>query len=90
MRKQLLLILVLLPLSASAQTFQITFPAALNLFDLLNRFNNNGGVLPNIGQIDGPLTLNHLGEFRCPQCGAALSETERKNAIKFASNLIFG
>ena len=90
MRKQLLLLLVLLPLSASAQTFQLNFPASFNLLDLLDRFNRDGGILPNIGQTYGPLTLNHLGEFRCPQCGSALSEAEQQNAARFASYLIFG
>jgi hypothetical protein len=90
MRKQLLLLLVLLPLSASAQTFQLNFSGVLNLFDLLDRLNNEGNILPNFGQSYGPLTLNHLGEFRCPQCGTALSETEQQNAARFASNLIFG
>ena len=90
MRKQLLLLLVLLPLSASAQTFQLNFPASFNLLDLLDRFNRDGGIVPNIGQTYRPLTLNHLGEFRCPQCGSALSEAEQQNAARFASNLIFG
>jgi hypothetical protein len=90
MRKQLLLLLVLLPLSASAQTFQLSVPASFNLSDLLDRLNRDGGILPNIGQTYGPLTLNHLGEFRCPQCGSALSEAEQQNAARFASNLIFG
>ena len=63
MRKQLLLLLVLLPFSASAQTFQLSLPATFNLLNILDRFNRDGGILPNIGQTYGPLTLNHLGEF---------------------------
>ena len=90
MRKRLLLLLAVLPLSASAQTFQITLPSPFNFFDILDRLNSEASELPDFGQTYGPLTLNHLGEFSCPQCGAALSETEQINAAKFASNMIFG